>query len=412
MSTTSGGKEAATSVTATPASKKGSVTETLSDLLECSVCLESLDLHHKVLPCQHTFCLSCLEDVIAKNKKSGGNQVDKAGVLFLCPECRYEVTTQVSSLPTNVILNRILSGLQTTTQQTTTSSTTSATPQNLGISSTTTVPNEDDLGKKNSFSQIKKAPPAPLAIGDHRKLPLPKSLTVDNNNIPGNWATNPFLASSTPPESPLPLLPPKLAPVTAPPLPARPSTTQNTTTTTTPAQGSQPSQIYRALYDYKPVKPDELELKKDELYFVIEKCQDGWFKGSSLTTLKTGVFPGNYVMHVQDEKKISNSSSSDLIDFTSDIMDVFGATKQKALKNKRKSEDVQVKTNQEKHLQAKTILYRAIMPFPSSSQYELELKQGDVVVMSRIREDGWCKGTLQRSGQTGLFPLSFVEKIS
>ena len=61
---------------------------------------------------------------------------------------------------------------------------------------------------------------------------------------------------------------------------------------------------------------------------------------------------------VQDEKKISNSSSSDLIDFTSDIMDVFGATKQKALKNKRKSEDVQVKTNQEKHLQAKTILYR------------------------------------------------------
>ena len=127
--------------------------------------------------------------------------------------------------------------------------------------------------------------------GDHRKLPLPKSLTVDNNNIPGNWATNPFLASSTPPESPLPLLPPKLAPVTAPPLPARPSTTQTTTSTTTPAQGSQPSQIYRALYDYKPVKPDELELKKDELYFVIEKCQDGWFKGSSLTTLK--VIGGN-----------------------------------------------------------------------------------------------------------------------
>ena len=63
-------------------------------------------------------------------------------------------------------------------------------------------------------------------------------------------------------------------------------------------------------------------------------------------------------MHVQDEKKNSNSSSSDLIDFTSDIMDVFGATKQKALK-KRKSEDVQVKqTNQDKHLQAKTILYR------------------------------------------------------
>ena len=58
------------------------------------------------------------------------------------------------------------------------------------------------------------------------------------------------------------------------------------------------------------------------------------------------------------------------------------------------------------------ILYRATLPFPASSQYELELKMGDVIIMNKIREDGWCKGTLQRSGQTGLFPLSFVEKIS
>ena len=57
-------------------------------------------------------------------------------------------------------------------------------------------------------------------------------------------------------------------------------------------------------------------------------------------------------------------------------------------------------------------LYRATLPFPASSQYELELKMGDVIIMNKIREDGWCKGTLQRSGQTGLFPLSFVEKIS
>ena len=84
--------------------------------------------------------------------------------------------------------------------------------------------------------------------------------------------------------------------------------------------------MYRALYDYKPVKPDELALKKDELYFVIEKCQDGWFKGSSLNSLKTGVFPGNYVLRVQEKKnRKKDLGSADLIDFTSDIMDVFGA---------------------------------------------------------------------------------------
>ena len=100
-------------------------------------------------------------------------------------------------------------------------------------------------------------------------------------------------------------------------------------------------------------------MKKDELYFVIEKCQDGWFKGSSLTTLKTGVFPGNYVLreHVQDviakQKTKNEPSNSDLIDFSCDIMDVFGATKQKSIKQKKSEAEMTVKTSQ-----ANPILYR------------------------------------------------------
>ena len=38
----------------------------------------------------------------------------------------------------------------------------------------------------------------------------------------------------------------------------------------------------RALYDYNPVKSDELSLRKGDLYIVIEKCKDGWYKGSSV----------------------------------------------------------------------------------------------------------------------------------
>lgn len=52
---------------------------------------------------------------------------------------------------------------------------------------------------------------------------------------------------------------------------------------------------YLALYAYKPQKNDELELRKGEMYRVLEKCQDGWFKGTSLRTGLSGVFPGNYV---------------------------------------------------------------------------------------------------------------------
>lgn len=55
---------------------------------------------------------------------------------------------------------------------------------------------------------------------------------------------------------------------------------------------------YLALYAYKPQKADELELRKGEMYRVTEKCQDGWFKGTSLRTAASGVFPGNYVTPV------------------------------------------------------------------------------------------------------------------
>ncbi|XP_052004334.1 LOW QUALITY PROTEIN: E3 ubiquitin-protein ligase SH3RF3-like [Xyrauchen texanus] len=59
-----------------------------------------------------------------------------------------------------------------------------------------------------------------------------------------------------------------------------------------------PLNIYLAMYAYKPQKADELELRKGEMYRVMEKCQDGWFKGMSLRSGASGVFPGNYVTTV------------------------------------------------------------------------------------------------------------------
>lgn len=59
--------------------------------------------------------------------------------------------------------------------------------------------------------------------------------------------------------------------------------------------GSHLPAAYVALYPYKPQKADELELRKGGIYMVTERCQDGWFKGTSNRTQKCGVFPGNYV---------------------------------------------------------------------------------------------------------------------
>nr|XP_028598725.1 E3 ubiquitin-protein ligase SH3RF1 isoform X1 [Podarcis muralis] len=56
--------------------------------------------------------------------------------------------------------------------------------------------------------------------------------------------------------------------------------------------------VYIAIYPYTPRKDDELELRKGEMFLVFERCQDGWFKGTSMHTSKIGVFPGNYVAPV------------------------------------------------------------------------------------------------------------------
>ncbi|XP_062913277.1 vinexin isoform X1 [Mobula hypostoma] len=52
---------------------------------------------------------------------------------------------------------------------------------------------------------------------------------------------------------------------------------------------------YRALYSYQPRNSDELELREGDLVHVLEKCDDGWFVGTSGRTNGFGTFPGNYV---------------------------------------------------------------------------------------------------------------------
>lgn len=75
--------------------------QALSELLECSVCLERLDHTSKVLPCQHTFCRRCLEEIVSTQLE------------LRCPECRTLVTVRVEDLPPNILLVRLLEGLKT-----------------------------------------------------------------------------------------------------------------------------------------------------------------------------------------------------------------------------------------------------------------------------------------------------------
>uniref|UniRef100_A0AAQ4QDC4 Sorbin and SH3 domain containing 2a n=1 Tax=Gasterosteus aculeatus aculeatus TaxID=481459 RepID=A0AAQ4QDC4_GASAC len=52
---------------------------------------------------------------------------------------------------------------------------------------------------------------------------------------------------------------------------------------------------YQAVYNYLPRNEDELELKEGDVVDVMEKCDDGWFVGTSRHSKLFGTFPGNYV---------------------------------------------------------------------------------------------------------------------
>jgi len=75
--------------------------QSLNELLECSVCLEMLDHTSKVLPCQHTFCRRCLDEIVSTKHE------------LRCPECRTIVEIKVEDLPTNILLVRLLEGIKT-----------------------------------------------------------------------------------------------------------------------------------------------------------------------------------------------------------------------------------------------------------------------------------------------------------
>eukprot|EP00092_Neocalanus_flemingeri_P000006 GFUD01000006.1.p1 GENE.GFUD01000006.1~~GFUD01000006.1.p1 ORF type:complete len:537 (+),score=129.45 GFUD01000006.1:71-1681(+) len=190
--------------------------------------------------------------------------------------------------------------------------------------------------------------------------------------------------------------------------------------------------LYRALYDYNSTQHDELSLKKGDLYFVTEQCHDGWFKGKSLKSGKSGVFPGNHVQehdHKQTKKSKRKESVNvhevNLIDLSDEehraMEEEYQESDAERLEKLKKIRDTLRQTHQQNvvrsqagaagHVKSKGERYRCVVAFPASSEYEIDLQHGDVISLVKRRDDGWCKGTLHRTGKTGLFPASFVEKI-
>uniref|UniRef100_T1HKK2 RING-type E3 ubiquitin transferase n=1 Tax=Rhodnius prolixus TaxID=13249 RepID=T1HKK2_RHOPR len=135
----------------------------LDDLLECSVCLERLDTSSKVLPCQHTFCKKCLEEILRTHSE------------LRCPECRILVETRIEDLPPNVLLMRILEGLGSAGRRTILRNNTNNLQPNVKSSSS----------PQQTGQQVIQSPP---------QTPSPSSQTTVYQNLPYARANYDYLS--------------------------------------------------------------------------------------------------------------------------------------------------------------------------------------------------------------------------
>lgn len=403
----------------------------IEEALECPVCLAlpSVENKPRILPCLHTLCDGCVRDLVGRACK-----VDPGSWGFECPVCRALCDVPVHELQTDMTAIRMIEALKTKVSLSSAPLKPPRAPNGPGLAPSEpsvhidkepAVPRETHCrgvekepseptesvggsGEKPAQPGSSKKTPngekmrfAPLEIGGHRHL---ENKVFEKNPvgptrpvlkaIPGNWATNPFLnravGAAEPETSPVPALPPKRQHCPTPERPMRPAPLPPPTPSGPP---DGPNKLYVALYDYRPTRPDELELKKGELYDVTAKCADNWFKGTSKRTLKSGSMPGNYLQRVT--QGVPSRASAPL-----------PATKTTELvRPGSREETVETPPSLPRGLGR----FVAVEEYPASDQDELDLRLGDELVMTEKRTDGWCRGVLVASGKSGAFPFSFVK---
>ncbi|KAL5011887.1 hypothetical protein ScPMuIL_010438 [Solemya velum] len=243
--------------------------QALTELLECSVCLEQLDHTSKVLPCQHTFCRRCLDEILYTKRE------------LRCPECRTSVPCPVEELPSNILLIRLLEGMKT---KLTHDHTYESSPRdgNVSMPSSQQVVKVSSVSRpcaKGLFSYQNEKEESDLAFKKGDMINLHKQ--IDDNWFYGELnGTQGFFPSSY-----VQVLVP--LPVTL--------------------QQSVPQ--CKALYDFE-LEEDEkdcLSFEKEEVLTVIRRVDDNWIEGKKGE--KIGIFPLSFV-ELNDPAKLLLSQLS------------------------------------------------------------------------------------------------------
>ncbi|XP_038057876.1 E3 ubiquitin-protein ligase SH3RF1-like [Patiria miniata] len=236
--------------------------QTIFNLLECSVCLEPLDVTSRVLPCQHTFCMRCLQQIINTRNE------------LKCPECRELVPCRlVTDLPTNILLVRLLDGLKRPGKAPPGSPPPRTSNAGISGSGETTVSGRSASSKTSIQNQ-----PCAMALykydaQEHGDLSFNKSdIILLHKKIDENWYQGVVMGTS----DQIGFFPASYVQVLTPLPPDPPQC--------------------KALYDFEVNEQEEkdcLTFNKDEVLNVIRRVDENWVEGKKGD--KIGIFPLSFV---------------------------------------------------------------------------------------------------------------------
>ncbi|KAM6953963.1 vinexin [Aplochiton taeniatus] len=147
----------------------------------------------------------------------------------------------------------------------------------------------------HSWPQAPSGPASSNSYNNHWGGAYPGNAGNPGNQNAVGRAVSPANQTSAPThrQGPVPGSTPMQGGATKKPLQSNPHV--NSQTPNKPGSTVVQRQPYKAVYNYKPQNRDELELREGDIVQVMEKCDDGWFVGTSERTHAFGTFPGNYV---------------------------------------------------------------------------------------------------------------------
>ncbi|TSP25388.1 Sorbin and SH3 domain-containing protein 2 [Bagarius yarrelli] len=153
-------------------------------------------------------------------------------------------------------------------------------------------PNEDIRAYLNTQSSNTFSPVRPVCslMSEHEQTESPPTSPSSPFSSKPLSSTSPASPKFSSPRSTPPLPGVSYSP---PPFSKQLRSSKVKRTTQNPLEGA--GEPFQAIYNYMPRNEDELELKEGDIVDVMEKCDDGWFVGTSRKSKYFGTFPGNYV---------------------------------------------------------------------------------------------------------------------